>query len=413
MINIAVGSGKSAIVEWFITWVFANTIDAKFLYVSHSEKLITKLSGETLDIIESQYWQQLFNHPLKQKSSIEYSFAEGATRSGLSAAPIGSGITGMDAGNPASPHPFKGALIIDDPHDADDIRSDIELQNARETYTNKLKTRIRHHSVPIIVIMQRLSLNDLAGYIEEVEYKDYDIIKIPAYNEETKTSFWSSKFPVNKLMDIKIQTPLLFYSQYQQDPQSAGGGFFIPELFQIDALPEFFDFTAIVADIAYRNTERSDYSVFMFIGKANERLYIIDVKRMRINSNYVEQFFMPFVLKHSKRDDFIGCYIEPKGHGIYLNQKFNELAIPMPAETDVKEFYKDRKRDKVIRANVVLPLIHEFKVTFNYQLDQNLVNQCIQECLQFPDGKHDDVVDCIIDSAKLVYKHIPSILDVL
>ena len=413
MINIAVGSGKSAIIEWFITWAFANDIDPKFLYVSHSDRLITKLSGETLDIIESEYWQSMFNHPLKQKSSVEYSFEGGATRSGMSAAPMGSGITGIDAGNPAAKGKFKGALIIDDPNDADDADSDILLQQARDTYTNKLKTRLRTEDTPIIVIMQRLSTNDLAGYIEDVEYDDYDILRIPAYNENTKTSFWERKFPVEKLMKIKLQTPSLFWSQYQQDPQAAGGGQFTNQMFQVDALPEFFDFTAIVADTAYRNSERNDWTVFMAVGKSNGRLYILDIKRMRVNSNKVEGFFLPFIEQYSHRDDFIGCFIEPKGHGIYLNQHLPELGVPIQADTVIREFYKDRKKDKLIRANVVLPDIQNHKVTFNYQINQELVQDCIKECLEFPDGKHDDMVDCIVDSAKLVYKHIPSLLEVL
>ena len=331
----------------------------------------------------------------------------------MSAAPMGSGITGIDAGNPAAKGKFKGALIIDDPNDADDADSDILLQQARDTYTNKLKTRLRTEDTPIIVIMQRLSTNDLAGYIEDVESDEYDILIIPAYNEQTKTSFWERKFPVKKLMRIKLHTPSLYWSQYQQDPQAAGGGQFTNEMFQTDALPEFFDFTAIVADTAYRNSERNDWTVFMAVGKSNGRLYILDIKRMRVNSNKVEDFFLPFIEKYSHRDDFIGCFIEPKGHGIYLNQHLPEIGVPIQADTIIREFYKDRKKDKLIRANVVLPEIHNHKVTFNYQINQELIQDCIKECLEFPDGKHDDIVDCIVDSAKLVYKHTPSLLEVL
>ena len=412
LVNLPVGSGKSLIVELFITWTFARNPSIKHLYVSHSEKLITKLSRETLEIVESVYWQDLFGHPLDQKSSDQYNFKDAGTRSGMTAAPIGSALTGIDAGNPAIGG-FNGDLIIDDPIDVSNANSEVMLNECIRNYTDKLKTRLRTSHTPIILIMQRVSTNDLAQYVMDAETEDWDVVTVKAYDEETKTSFWEEKFPIHKLEELKIRTPELYYSQYQQEPRAAGGGLFTRDMFQVDALPEYFDFTAIMADTAYRGTQKHDWTVFAFIGKANGRLYIIDMKKVRVNSDKVEEYFLPFIEKYCHREDFIGCFIEPKGHGIYLNQHLPTLGVPIQAEPIIKEFYKDRLRDKVIRANVVLPDIHNYKVTFNHELDQGLVQDCITECLEFPDGKHDDSVDTIVDSAKLVYKHVPSLLEVL
>ena len=62
---------------------------------------------------------------------------------------------------------------------------------------------------------------------------------------------------------------------------------------------------------------------------------------------------------------------------------------------------------------MVLPDIANYKVTFNEALDQTIVQETITQCLGFPEDRHDDIVDCIVDSAKLVYKHIPSVLEVI
>lgn len=412
LINIPVGAGKSLITELFITWTFARNPQVKHLYVSHSDLLITKLSRETLDIIESIYWQEIFNHPLDQKSSTQYSFQDAGTRSGMTAAPIGSALTGIDAGNPAI-EGFNGALIIDDPLDVSNANSDVMLNESIRNYTDKLKTRLRTNKTPIILIMQRLNVNDLAQYVMDAETEDWDVVMIKAYDEEKKQSFWEEKFPAKKMELLKIRTPELYYSQYQQEPRATGGSLYTREMFRIDALPEFLDFTAIVADTAYRGTERNDWTVFGAIAKANGRLYILDIKRARINSDKIEEYFLPFIQRFSHRDDFIGCYIEPKGHGIYLNQRLPQLGIPIPSEAAIRDFYKDRKRDKVIRANVVLPEIANFGVTFNCDMDAGTIQDCIQECLEFPDGRHDDMEDFICDSAKLVYKHTPSLLEVL
>lgn len=412
LINIPVGAGKSLITELFITWTFARNPSVKHLYVSHSELLITKLSRETLEIVESVYWQDLFGHELDQKSSTQYNFKDAGTRSGMTAAPIGSALTGIDAGNPAIGG-FNGDLIIDDPLDVSNANSEVMLNECIRNYTNKLKTRLRTGHTSIILIMQRLSTNDLAQYVIDAEGKDWDVITIKAYDEETKTSFWEEKFPAKKLEELKIRTPELYYSQYQQEPRATGGGLFTKDMFQTDALPEYFEFTAIIADTAYRGTERNDWTVFMAIGRSNGRLYILDIQKMRINSDKIEEYFLPFIERFSKRDDFIGCFIEPKGHGIYLNQHLPQLGVPIQAESIIKDFYKDRKRDKVIRANVVLPDIANYKVTFNVMMEKGMILETVNQCLGFPEDRHDDIVDCVVDSAKLVYKHIPSLLEVV
>ena len=412
LINIPVGAGKSLITELFITWTFARNPQVKHLYVSHSDLLITKLSRETLDIIESIYWQDLFDHPLDQKSSTQYNFQDAGTRSGMTAAPIGSALTGIDAGNPAI-EGFNGALIIDDPLDVSNANSEVMLNECIRNYTDKLKTRLRTNHTPIILIMQRLNTNDLAQYVMDAETDDWDVVCIKAYDEEKKQSFWEEKFPAHKMELLKIRTPELYYSQYQQEPRATGGSLFTKDMFQIDELPNMFDFTAIVADTAYRATERSDWTVFLALGKANGRFYVLDIKRARVNSDKIVEYFLPFMKTWSCRDDFIGTYIEPKGHGIYLNQFFNQEGIPTQSELILKEFYKDRKRDKVIRANVILPDVYNFKVTFSSDMDRATVQDCISECIEFPDGRHDDMVDCIIDGAKLVYKHNPSVLEVI
>lgn len=354
----------------------------------------------------------LFGHELDQKSSTQYNFKDAGTRSGMTAAPIGSALTGIDAGNPAIGG-FNGDLIIDDPMDVSNANSDVMLNECIRLYTDKLKTRLRTSHTPIILVMQRLSTNDLAQYVMDAESDDWDVVTIKAYNEETKASFWEEKFPSKKLEELKIRTPELYYSQYQQEPRATGGSLFTRDMFRIDALPEFFDFTAIMADTAYRGTERNDWTVFAAVGKANGRMYILDVKRARINSDKIEEYFLPFISKYATREDFMGCYIEPKGHGIYLNQRLPQLGVPIQSETIIKDFFKDRKRDKVIRANVVIPDVANYGITFNCEMDRGLIEDCIQETIEFPDGRHDDITDCLVDGAKLVYKHLPSILEVI
>ena len=157
LLNIPVGSGKSLIVEMFITWCFARDISCKFCYVSHSADLIAKLSNETKEIICSDEWVKLFGHELKksERAKLEYSFEGAGSRSGLTGASIGGAITGVDAGNPNAKG-FGGGLIIDDPMDVGDATSETAKNEIVRLYTDKLSTRLRSQKTPVILIMQRI-----------------------------------------------------------------------------------------------------------------------------------------------------------------------------------------------------------------------------------------------------------------
>ena len=50
LLNLPVGFGKSAIVEYFKSWCFARNKNICFLYTSYSDKLIQKLSSEIIEV---------------------------------------------------------------------------------------------------------------------------------------------------------------------------------------------------------------------------------------------------------------------------------------------------------------------------------------------------------------------------
>ena len=414
MLNLPVGSGKSLIVELFITWCFARSINCKFCYVSHSDSLINKLSRETKEIIESPEWFKLFKHKIKkdEKSRTQYSFEGAGTRTGLSASSIGGAITGVDAGNPnIDEDEFGGALIIDDPMDVGDAKSEVVTEEVIRNYTDKLKTRLRTPSTPVIVIAQRISVGDVPSYIVAHESEEYDIVKIEALvNGE---SYWPERISTEELLRIQKENPSLFNSQYQQNPTIEGGNLFKQEMLEIDALPEIFDYTFITADTAYKEKQENDYTVFFYCGVKSDRLFVINILREKIAASEIEAWAMPLLRQASQVYGFRGCYIEPKGHGIYLNQKLPQLGIVMPGEMTVEEFFKDRRLDKVSRANAIMPYLAYNKVTFNEKIGERILGEVFTELMNFPKAKHDDSVDCFIDACKIAHTSRVSILDVL
>lgn len=219
LLNLPVGFGKSLIVEYFISWCYARNINNTFLYTSYADKLITKLSKEVKDIIESDPYEWLWNYKLKkdEKSKVNWSIEGGMKRSGLCAGSMGGTMTGLDAGNPAV-QGFSGALIIDDPQKVDDSIYETKRRAVIDTYTGTLKTRLRRSDVPIILIMQRLHEEDLTGYILEHEKDDWEHVEVKALVNEQ--SIWEEKVSTQTLIKEREQSPWVFYAQRQQEPST-------------------------------------------------------------------------------------------------------------------------------------------------------------------------------------------------
>ena len=268
LINIPVGFGKSLIVEYFISWCFAREKNCTFLYTSYGDKLITKLSKEIKDIIESETYSKIWGYKLTkdERSKVNWSLEGSTGRAGLTAGAIGGTITGLDAGNP-SVDGFSGALIIDDPISA----SKVIYQQSREDVINKyesvLKTRLRKSDVPIIVIAQRLHEKDLSGYILDNEADSFEVVTIEAMQDGE--SIWEEKISTQELNELKKRRPFVFYSQYQQNPDSNINSMFKSPHFTSDDRLIYDGICHI--DGAYGG---SDYTAFTIIKKLDDGKYI-------------------------------------------------------------------------------------------------------------------------------------------
>ncbi|MFU1946124.1 terminase, partial [Bordetella avium] len=75
----------------------------------------------------------------------------------------GGTITGFGAGKLRDG--FGGAIIIDDPHKADEANSGVMRKNVIDWFQNTVESRKNSPDTPIIIIMQRLHEEDLAGWL--------------------------------------------------------------------------------------------------------------------------------------------------------------------------------------------------------------------------------------------------------
>lgn len=393
---LPVGSGKSLIIEYFITWCFARSVNNTFCYTSHSDRLINKLSKECKDIIEHPYWQMLFNHPLKKddRQRVNFSFENAKNRTGLTAGTVGGGITGLDAGNP-NIEGFSGALIIDDPMDAGEARYENSREKIVTFYDEKLATRRRTPLTPTILIMQRLHLDDLVGWIETNEPEQWEIISIPALDEEGR-SFWEERYPAKELKQIQRINNFKFQSQYQQNPIASGGAVIKTEWFKYYQLNVDYKYRKIyiTGDTAQKVKEHNDFSVFIVWGVTQTgKLHLLDMIRGKWEAPDLKK---QLKLLWNRWVNGIGntrcsgVYIEDKASGTALLQEIKrECSIPvLPLEAD---------KDKLTRLEGVLAHIEAGNVELPGSPEQNkeLLNEC--EAFTRDDShKHDDIVDTLV-----------------
>jgi predicted phage terminase large subunit-like protein len=327
----------------------------------------------------------------------------------------------------------KGAnfIIIDDPIKGREI-ADSEAFRERlwNFYNNDLFSRLETSLIDgrrgqVLITLTRWHEDDLAGRLLELMRKDtnavqWEIINLPAIKTDNDSlydprqlgeSLWPEKHSLEQLDQIKASIgPRAWSSLYQQQPVPAGGAMFSDSMFSFADIPLEFDWSFITADTAYTEKQESDFTVFAAWGLIGDQLYLRDVWRYQIKASDIEAQVEPF-LRRFESYGFRGIYIEPKGHGIYLNQKLAQKGFMIPSESTIAEFFKDRRFSKTERANNVLPYLANRKVIFNNAMANK--EELLNEVLGFPRMKHDDVCDVLIDSLKLVYASNVSILDVL
>lgn len=412
-INVPVGAGKSLLVEYFISWCFARTINNAFVYTSYNSDLILKLSQETREICDHPVWQQLFKANLKMdnKSKAQWGFEGAKNRTGLNAKAMGGGITGLDAGNP-NVEGFSGALIIDDPMDATDgMRYARTREECILYYDDKLATRRRTPKTPTILIMQRIHKEDLTGYLMANEPNDWDFLVIPAIKGEE--SFWPERYPVEELEKIKNVNPYKFQAQYQQAPITMGGSVIKPEWFEFyTEVPQRPDRIFITGDTAQKVKEHNDFSVFIVWATYQNKLYLLDMMRGKWEApDLLTQAKALYKRYHIFNERFCNAfYIEDKASGTGLIQQLQrEGGIPVVGVP--------RHTDKLTRVEDGVPFIAQGDVLLPYDAQYGSNPAILAECASFTrddSHAHDDIVDTLMDGIKIgIAGNGTSILDVM
>ena len=412
VISISPRFGKSAIMRYFIAWTYAINRNCNNIYTSYSDELVRQFSGEIRDLVNSKLYQKLFHTRIKEDTQNKglWQVDNGGS---VRACSMGGSITGFGAGNTTG-KTYGGCILIDDALKADDAHSDTAKRDCWNYFTETLISRRNSENTPIIIIMQRLAVDDIVGTLKK-NNAEFEYLEFPIFDENNQ-SIWPERFSTEALLKLQREQPAFFAAQYMQNPVVEGGNLFKDYMFTRGPMPDHFDYTFITCDTASTSKQTSDYTAAGFWGVHGEgedkRLYLLDLLWDKIDAAQSEQYILPFIKKHA-HENFIGALIEPKGHGIYLNQRMPQYNVPMQPKDRVDEFFKDRRLDKVARANIIIPQLVNNPIIVGEGIPEDTFEAIHRELMAFPDGEHDDFTDTLIDAVKWCYNRTPSILDVL
>ena len=412
VINISPRFGKSTIMKYFCAWSYMLNPQSNCIYTSYSDDLVNSFSKDIRDIVTSKAFVELTGIQLnKSKSGADY---WATTRGGgFRAAPLGGSIIGFGFG--WSEEGYGGCCLVDDPNRSTSAKSQAELQNTVDYYLNSIKTRANNQAKsPIILIMQRLALEDLTGYVLENESQDWDLVKIPALDEETGKALWEERISAEELLKIKKATPFVYYGMYQQEPIVIGGSVIKTEWFRYYNPSEHYDyqFTFVTSDTAQKKGEANDFSVFSFWGKTfDNRLHLLDMVRGKWEADELRtQVKLCWEKWRTFEIPPYGFYIEDKSSGIGVLQEIKKT-YPIPLIPIVRSRHKDDEgkwisADKFSRVMTTAPYLANGWVYLPNSEKDDISSQLLAECAAFRadlSHKHDDMVDTLCDAIDIAF----------
>lgn len=381
IINMPPRAGKTDLaVKHFIAWAMGLVPHSQFIHASYSKRLATANAYNVRAIMQHEAYSALWGDVSlmgDSKAKDEFRTTAGGV---VYATGAGGTITGYGAGGMGAG--FEGAIIIDDPSKADEALSDTMRKNVIDWFQNTMESRKNSPHTPIIIIMQRLHEEDLAGWLlAGGNGEEWEHLVIPAVNE-TGESFWEEQFPIDMLHRLESANPYVFSGQYMQEPTPAGGGDFQVGLIEIvDALPADLSFVR-GWDLAATTKKTSDYTATVKMAEKDGIIWIAHADHFKGSPDVVEKT----ILQHAQADRQTRTSIpqDPGQAGVAQKQAISKILRGHRFE------FSTESGDKRVRAS---PLASQVNVGNVRMLRGNWNQMLLDEMRTFPLGKNDDLID--------------------
>lgn len=362
----------------------------KIFGLSYGNDLSAKHASDFRAIVESSWYKATFpNMRISRAVDADVYTTRRGFRKSTS---VSAALTGF-GGN---------IFIIDDPQKPVDAQSETSRNALTQWFSNTLRSRLDNKETGVIIIvMQRVHLNDLTGYLLESS-DEWTVLNLPAIAEvdeqipigdgerysrragEALHPQYEGLATLEKLRN-EIGSEI-FAAQYQQAPVPSGGAMVRREwLRYYDQAPPRTGSTKVIQswDCAAKDGGENDWSVcttWLVVDKRD--YYLLDLVRGRYQYPRLREIALALAAKY----DPTAILIEDTSAGTALAQELQQLgryrvrAVPVERDKQTRLYVQTAKLEA--------GLVH-------FPRNAPYLRELESELLSFPQGKFDDQVDSI------------------
>lgn len=375
----------------FPAFVLGRDPRRRIICVSYSSDLATKHAADCRAVVASRWYQAVFPGTRIGGKDTQSEFTT-TQRGGRQATSIGGTLTGRGG----------DLIIIDDPLKGQDAMSEAKRAEVIQSYSNTLISRLDDKRTgSIIVVMQRVHMDDLTGYLLQGGGEDWTVLSLPAIamaeqdipllhgrvHHRQIGDVLSSREPPEILNELKRDMGGdAFEAQYQQQPVPPGGMIVKRDWVQRykDLPTDRRGFMVVQSwDTAAKGGPANDYSVCTTWLKdlTGAQHFLVHVWRDRVDYPGLKKK----VVELAQTFDAKKVLIEDSTTAMALIQ---ELRPTVRGLTAIKPENDKKSRMAVAAAQFEAKQVY-FPLTAPWLKDLET------ELFSFPGGRHDDQVDSI------------------
>lgn len=302
-------------------------------------------------------------------------------------------------------------IIVDDPiKNSQEASSETQRANLWNEWTNTIMSRVQT-GTKIIVIQTRWHEDDLIGRLKERPYTTY--YNLEALNESQddplgrklgealcpemgKDESWLENYKeglISGLVDEGGESGIRAWEAlFQGHPTSREGNILQREWWQFYETSDHIDFDTVIMSVDPAFKDTGDYVAIGVWGKKGANIYLIDLVREHLNF----QATMDVMLQKRTLFNCSTILVEDKANGSAIIETLRKkiMGVVGVNPRDSKEERVNAVSFVIESGNVYLPK------------DRSFTGMFIEECAQFPNGKHDDMVDQMTQAlARLIWMH--------
>ena len=392
----------------FPAYCFGKDPNTKIIAASYSADLASDMNTDCQRIMDSEAYFHIFPETrlsdrrvvtltLPKRNSNRFDIVN---KSGYYvSAGVGGAITGKGA----------DIAIIDDPiKNAEEADSKVYRDKVWKWWGSTMYTRLEENG-RVLLIMTRWHEDDLAGRLikqmkEDENADQWEIIEFPAIKgkevnpedpRKEGEALWPNKYDEKRLHSIKFTIGTRYYtSLYQQRPSPEEGAIIKRDWF------EFYNKSItklgkvnFYIDSSYTDKTQNDPSAILAYYSDGRRLFLVHCTAKHMTFPQLLKF-LPEYLEANGYTAGSKVHIEPKASGMSIAQEVRD-------KTNINIMYDKTKKDnsKLTCVYSASPSIETGRVLLPE--GESWVDDFLLECCQFPNGTHDDRVDCLTGAIRL------------